>query len=93
MRNPSDMIVITDSKSDGSFDGNIDPKESDQWPANQHQGRTVLNFADIHSEAARRKDVIDLKNNTWRRRWNNDNSPHRGITWTVDAALEAKIEP
>jgi len=93
VRNPSDMIVITDSKSDGSFDGNIDPKESDQWPCNRHQGRTVLNYADGHSEAARRKDVNDPENDTWRRRWNNDNLPHPEMTWTVDAVLEAKLDP
>ena len=93
VRNASDMLVVVDSKLDGSFDGNIDRKESDQWPSNRHQGRTVLNFADGHSEAARRKDIIDPKNDTGRRRWNNDNLPHPEITWTVDAALEAKIDP
>ncbi len=93
VKNPADMIVIADSKPDGSFDGNIDPKEADQWPSNRHESRTVLNFADGHSEVARRKDIIDPKNNTWRRRWNNDNLPHPEIDWPVNAAQEAKIDP
>lgn len=93
VKNPADMIVIADSKPDGSFDGNIDPKEADQWPSNRHERRTVLNFADGHSEAARRKDVIDPLNTSWRRRWNNDNLPHPEISWTINAAQEAKLDP
>ena len=93
VKNPADMIVISDSKPDGSFDGNIDPKQSDQWPSNRHEGRTVLDFADGHSEAARRKDVIDPTSDSWRRRWNNDNKPHPEINWTVNAAQEARIDP
>jgi len=93
VKNPADMIVIADSKPDGSFDGNIDPKQSDQWPSNRHESRTVLNFADGHSEAARRKDVIGPQKDGWRRRWNNDNLPHYEISWTINAAQEAKIDP
>jgi prepilin-type N-terminal cleavage/methylation domain-containing protein len=93
VKRPSDMIVVADSKPDGSFDGNIDPKESDQWPSNRHDRRTVLNYADGHADAALRKNVIDPNDRTWRARWNNDNDPHLEITWTVNAALEAKIDP
>ncbi len=93
VRKPSEMIVIGDSKPDGSFDGNIDPKQSDQWPSNRHERRTVINFADGHSEAALRKIVIDPSNRLWRARWNNDNDPHTEITWTVNAAQENKIDP
>jgi prepilin-type N-terminal cleavage/methylation domain-containing protein len=93
VRRPADMIVLTDSKPDGSFDGNIDPKEVDQWPSNRHERRTVLNFADGHSEAALRKMVIDPNNQMWRKRWNNDNEPHNEITWTVNPLLENKIDP
>ena len=93
VRRPSEMIAMADSKPDGSFDGNIDPTTPGEWPSNRHQGRTVLNFADGHSEAARRKDVIDPKNNSWRSRWNNDNLPHPESVWTVNAAQEAKIDP
>ena len=93
VKNPADMIALADSKPDGSFDGNIDPKTPAEWPSNRHDGRTVLNFADGHSEVAQRKNIIDPKNDTWRRRWNNDNQTHPEITWTVNAAQEAKIDP
>jgi len=93
VRRPSEMIVIGDSKPDGSFDGNIDPENPLEWPSNRHDHRTVLNFADGHSEAALRKKVIDPNDVTWRARWNNDNDPHPEFTWTVNAAQEAKIDP
>jgi len=41
---------------------------------------------------ALRKDVIDPRNMTWRARWNNDNDPHPSISWTVNAAEEAKLD-
>ncbi len=93
VKSPTEMLVISDSKPDGSFDGNVDPKESDQWPSNRHERRSVVNFADGHSEAALRKSIIDPANDLWRRRWNNDNQPHTEISWTVPPALEAKIDP
>ena len=90
---PSDMIVLGDSKPDGSWDANFDPKESDQWPSNRHGGRTDIMFADGHADSPKRKDVIDPKNGQWRARWNNDNNPHTEINWSVDWNLEAKIDP
>ena len=73
---PSQTIMVADAKSDRGWDGNLDPRESDQWPSSRHSGKTVLMFPDGHSEAARRRDVIDPKNDKWRRRWNNDNLAH-----------------
>ena len=94
VRNPTEMIMLADSKPDGSFDGNIDPANPKEWPSNRHAGRTVLMFCDGHSESALRKDVISPMNDKWRRRWNNDNQPYtRDISWTVDPVLEAKIDP
>ncbi|MDQ6630627.1 MAG: prepilin-type N-terminal cleavage/methylation domain-containing protein [Verrucomicrobiota bacterium] len=90
---PADMIMLADSKPDGSFDGNVDPKTPAEWPSNRHNRKTELMFADGHAESAKRKDVIDPNNDKWRRRWNNDNQPHYEITWTVNAAQEAKIDP
>ncbi|HYE31614.1 MAG TPA: type II secretion system protein [Methylomirabilota bacterium] len=77
---PAEMIMLADSKTDTNWDGNIDPREREQWPAKRHNGKTVLMFADGHSEAARRSDVVDPKSDKWRRRWNNDNQPHYEIT-------------
>ncbi len=93
VKRPTDMIMLGDSKPDGSFDGNIDPTTPDEWPSNRHERRTCIMFADGHAQAARRKDVIDPKNDAWRRRWNNDNLPHNESVWTVNAAQEAKIDP
>ena len=93
VRRPVDMIAMADSKPDASFDANIDPTTQAEWPSNRHDRRTVLNFADGHSEAALRKMVIDPNNQMWRRRWNNDNDPHTEITWTVNPLQENKIDP
>jgi prepilin-type N-terminal cleavage/methylation domain-containing protein/prepilin-type processing-associated H-X9-DG protein len=84
VRAPSDMMMLADSKSDKSWDGNIDCKEQDQWPAKRHNGKTVVMFCDGHADAGRRSDIVDPKNDTWRRRWNNDNLPHPEFTWTGD---------
>jgi prepilin-type N-terminal cleavage/methylation domain-containing protein/prepilin-type processing-associated H-X9-DG protein len=84
---PSDMMMLADSKSDYSWDGNIDPKEPDQWPAKRHNGRCVVMFCDGHAEAARRADVVNPKSEQWRKRWNNDNLPHMEISWSGDNGL------
>ena len=76
IKSPSEMIMLADSRSDYSWDGNLDPKSQGEWPAKRHNGKCVIMFADGHAEAARRKDVVDPKNDSWRRRWNNDNDPH-----------------
>jgi len=93
VRKPTEMIAVTDSKPDGNFDGNVDPTTPAEWPANRHDRRTVMNFADGHSEANLRANVIDPRNDTWRRRWNNDHLPHYESSWTVDPTLEAQIDP
>jgi len=82
---PSGMIMLADARADGVWDGNIDPKESDQWPAKRHRNMSNLQFADGHSEAALRKEVVNPRNVEWRRRWNNDNDPHLEIqNWAPD---------
>ena len=84
VKNPSDMIILADSRSNYSWDGNIDPKESDQWPAKRHNGRTSVMFCDGHAESELRKKIVDPTSDKWRRRWNNDNQPHREYTWAPD---------
>jgi prepilin-type processing-associated H-X9-DG protein len=93
VKSPSNMIMLGDSKPDRSWDGNIDPKEADQWPSNRHNRRTTLMFTDGHAESARRKDVVDPANNMWRSRWNNDFEPHREINWAVNPTLEGRLDP
>ena len=100
VKNPTDMIMLGDSKpGDGSstkpkrgqYDANIDPTTSTEWPSNRHNRRTVLMFCDGHAESALRNQVIDPKNERWHRRWNNDNST--AGSWTVSAAEANKLDP
>jgi len=86
VRRPADMIMLGDAYANGDFDANLDPKNPQEWPARRHGGnvRCNLMFADGHAESARRRDVVDPNNQTWRRRWNNDNQPHPEFTWTGD---------
>jgi prepilin-type N-terminal cleavage/methylation domain-containing protein/prepilin-type processing-associated H-X9-DG protein len=107
---PSDMIMLGDSKpgsgtaakpTAGQFDGNIDPKDAPERPANRHNFRTMLMFADGHADSALRKNVVDPKNDGWRARWNLDNRPHSPRSgdnptiadWTVTAAEETRLDP
>lgn len=106
---PSEMIMLADAKpgsgeakpTTGSFDGNVDPKDRSEQPANRHNFRTVLMFADGHSEAVLRKIVVDPKNEQWRARWNNDNRPHSPRSgdnpviqdWQVFPADDRKLDP
>jgi prepilin-type processing-associated H-X9-DG protein/prepilin-type N-terminal cleavage/methylation domain-containing protein len=90
---PVDMLMLADSKPDGSFDGNVDPKNAQEWPSNRHSRRTNVLFCDGHAEGPKRADVINPNNEQWRKRWNNDNNPHYEITWTVDPRLESTIDP
>lgn len=90
VKNPSEMIMIGDSKPDGYLDGNIDPvissidnPQGEQWPSVRH-GRTDFLFCDGHAEAANRKEAIDPTNLKWRARWNNDNDPHTEVgNWST----------
>ena len=91
---PSQMIMLGDSKPNGSWDANFDPTNPLEWPSNRHNRRTNLLFADGHAENPRRADVINpAPSNPWRSRWNNDNRPHNEVTWTVNPAQEAVIDP
>jgi prepilin-type N-terminal cleavage/methylation domain-containing protein/prepilin-type processing-associated H-X9-DG protein len=90
---PADMIMLGDSKADGSWDANMDPANEPDRPSNRHSRKTNLMFADGHAQAAPRKDLIDPKNDTWRRRWNNDNQPHPEVNWTVNWSQESKLDP
>jgi hypothetical protein len=98
LRHPSDMIVAADVRSDTpanniEYAANTTPPTSwtlaqdplwhPQVPCNRHSYHTDVVFADSHVETPRRSDVIDPNNMYWRGRWNNDNSPHTEVTWTI----------
>ena len=83
VKNPSEMIMLGDTKSDASFDANIDPTTPSEWPSNRHNRRTVLMLADGHAESPRRKEVVNPKSE-WNRKWCNT-SIADGV-WTYNEA-------
>jgi prepilin-type N-terminal cleavage/methylation domain-containing protein len=94
---PSQMIMLGDSQAQAknyTWEANLDPTQSDQWPSNRHTRKTNLLFAEGHAETATRNDVIDsTASNPWRSRWNNDNLPHNEISWSVDKTRAAQLDP
>src|ERR1041385_7831471 len=90
---PTDMIMLGDAKSEGSWAGTLDPGEIDQWPSSRHSGRTTLMFCDGHAEGAKRAAVIDPANDYWVRRWNNDNKNYvSSYPYAGTPALRAEID-
>jgi prepilin-type processing-associated H-X9-DG protein len=105
----SEMIVLGDVKAQEnyteiSFDANLDPTDNSpghsQWPSNRHNYRINILFCDSHVDSAKRPEVVDPKNITWRRRWNNDNLAHNGVegdaaaqNWLIDPAAAAQMDP
>jgi len=96
--NPSGMIVLGDARAFpnpslySTWPANLDPTQFDQWPANRHNRQTDLLFGDCHADRAKRRDVIDPKNYTWRSHWNNDNQPHLEVSWTIPPN-ESALDP
>ena len=94
IQSPSQMIMFGDSSDDAMWDASMKPNRQPQWPSNRHARRTNLEFVDGHIETPKRKEVIDpAPDNPWRNRWNNDNLPHNDLTWDVDWAREAVVQP
>lgn len=81
---PSDMIAIAETVADRVFDGSIDPRTYQEWPARRHNGRTMTIFADGHADSPLRRDMVNPNDNAWRARWNNDNDPDQPRTWPAD---------
>jgi prepilin-type N-terminal cleavage/methylation domain-containing protein/prepilin-type processing-associated H-X9-DG protein len=100
---PANMIAFGCAKAyqaNPTFEGSLDPTQSDQWPCSRHSGRTDLLFADGHHEHPLRKQVIDPNNIVWRARWNNDNDPHIQGTkppaiqnWPYDPNTAGVVDP
>jgi len=90
---PSSMIMLGDTKSDKSWDANMDPKDPTQWPSNRHRRRTNIMCPDGHAESPMRNDVISPGLPKWRARWNSDNKSHTEITWVNDPARLNQIDP
>ncbi len=105
---PSEMIEVADVRGAENagllnFSANLDPTDPNngwtEWPSNRHNYHTDILFCDGHVESAKRHDVIDPNNDTWRRRWNRDYLAHTGglegtaVSWTPNWAAESQLEP
>jgi hypothetical protein len=101
------MIMLGDVKgeqipSEINFDANLDPTSSaaghSEWPSNRHNYRVDILFADNHVDTSLRPPMVDPKNTTWRRRWNNDNLAHDGKegdsvpSWAADPVNAAILD-
>ncbi|GMU81172.1 MAG: hypothetical protein AMXMBFR47_10430 [Planctomycetota bacterium] len=78
VKNPSDMIAISDSNGDGFWDTWISPErlEFRAWPGDLHNQGSNFLFADQHVGRFRLAQILK-EDEVERRRWNNDNDPHR----------------
>jgi prepilin-type processing-associated H-X9-DG protein len=70
------MIVLGDSRSDGSWDTAIDPRtgEAAEWPSRRHSLGSNMMFVDGHAEYGRQAEWV-AKTTEARKRWNADNLP------------------
>lgn len=98
---PSQMIAIGEVpavKTGMNFNANLDVTDDtvvhSQRPANRHNFKTDILFAEGHVEGPRRSDVINpAPDAPWRNRWSNDNKPHNEMTWQVNPAYNNVIDP
>ena len=94
VRRPSEMIGFGDVPSVENpalinFNANMDPSDvsmgHSECPSNRHNYRTDLLYCDGHAESARRNDVRNPLDQTWRARWNNDHDAHMEQgSWTAN---------
>ena len=92
VRNPSDMICISDTQADGNWDCAVDPTDAGnfknparEWPSKRHSAGSNILLADGHAEYHKMMDLVGRKDSgafkdnaaTMLMRWNNDNQPHR----------------
>ncbi|MDP6754250.1 MAG: prepilin-type N-terminal cleavage/methylation domain-containing protein [Verrucomicrobiota bacterium] len=92
VRVPSDMVCISDTQADGTWDCAVDPCDGGnfnnparEWPSKRHTLGSNILLADGHAEYHKMMDLVARKPNgafkpdaaNMLRRWNNDNQPHR----------------
>lgn len=78
VRVPAEMIAIADSRSDRWWDTAIDPADAtdEEWPSRRHNGGSEVLFCDGHVIWQSQDRLVEATE--WsRRRWNNDNQPHK----------------
>ena len=77
---PTEMIEIADNTADGSWDYNLDPQQSDQYPGKIHSRGCNVLFCDGHAAWYLQKELLlpaQQNSPNWQniaRLWNNDNS-------------------
>ena len=78
VRKAAEMIAIADNTPDGSWDFNLDPQQSDQYPGKIHHGGANVLFCDGHVAWYLQKELLlpNGANNTHDKliaqMWNND---------------------
>ena len=92
IRNPSDMICISDTQADGVWDCAVDPTDpgnfnqpAKEWPSKRHSNGSVFLLADGHAEYDKLMNLVGRTPSgrfkpdaeMMLKRWNNDNQPHR----------------
>lgn len=78
--NPAEMVAVADSRTDGNWDGAIDPADTldGEWPSPRHaEGANTL-FADGHVVRINQRELVEASPQA-RRRWNNDFEPHEEL--------------
>jgi len=58
VRNPSELIMISDKQSNGNWNFDIDPTDSTQCPAQRHTTGSNCLFADGHAEWKQEQDIV-----------------------------------
>jgi prepilin-type processing-associated H-X9-DG protein len=76
----SEMIAIADNFCDGSWDYNVDPGNSREFPGKIHNNGANVLFCDGHVQWFLQKDLTTVSTATpqgqsMARIWNNDNNP------------------
>ena len=81
VRLPAQMIAVADSFTDGVFDFNIDPNDTNENPGKLHNNGANVLFCDGHVDWYAQSDLINVNPTTpqgaaMNQMWNNDNSVH-----------------
>ncbi len=78
VKRPTEMIMITDSVSNGNWDSWVSPNKRDRqnWPSKRHFGNSEVLFCDGHVERILRSKLREQEDYAMRL-WNNDFQSHR----------------
>ncbi|MDB5321794.1 MAG: putative major pilin subunit [Phycisphaerales bacterium] len=85
VKSGSEMIAIADNTTDGSWDYNLDPNNSGEWPGKIHRNGSNVLFMDGHVDWFLQKDLVmvdpaDAAGAAMNRMWNLDHLIHDKTT-------------